>query len=91
MLMSEVILTLPDDLAKEAKANGLLKSELIASLLKAEIRRRKINKLFLAADRLAELDEPLAEEEVQAEIVTTHKTRKSKGKRSNSTHCLALG
>ncbi len=61
--MSQVVLTLSDDLAKEAEANGLLKPEFIASLLKAEIRRRKINKLFSAADRLAQLDEPLTEAE----------------------------
>jgi hypothetical protein len=76
MLMSRVILTLSDDLAKEAEANGLLKPELIASLLKAEIRRRKINRLFAAADRLAELDEPLTEAEVQAEIAATRQARK---------------
>jgi hypothetical protein len=76
MLMSRVILTLSDDLAKEAEANGLLKPELIASLLKAEIRRRKINRLFAAADRLAELDEPLTEAEVQAEIAATRQAHK---------------
>jgi hypothetical protein len=74
--MSRVILTPSDDLAKEAEANGLLKPQLIASLLKAEIRRRKINRLFAAADRLAELDEPLTEAEVQAEIAATRQAHK---------------
>ena len=38
-------------LAKEAEANGLLKPEFIESLLRAEIRRRRVSKLFAAADR----------------------------------------
>jgi hypothetical protein len=66
MLMSEVVLTLPDNLAQEAEANGLLKPESIAPMLRAEIRRRRVNKLFAAADRLA--DQPLTEAEVEAEI-----------------------
>ena len=66
--MSEIVLTLPDSLAHEAKANGLLAPEFVASLFRAEIRRRKVNRLFAAADRLADLDEPLSEVEIQAEI-----------------------
>jgi hypothetical protein len=66
--MSEIIVNLPDSLAQEAQANGLLKPEFIASLLRAEIRRRRINKLFAAADRLAEIDPPLTEAEIRAEI-----------------------
>ncbi len=82
--MSQVVLTLSDDLAKEAEANGLLKPEFIASLLKAEIRRRKINKLFSAADRLAQLDEPLTEADIKAEIATVRKARQSDSKRSTN-------
>jgi hypothetical protein len=84
MQMSQVVLTLSDDLAKEAEANGLLKPKFIASLLKAEIRRRKINKLFSAADRLAALDEPLTEADIDAEIAATRKSRQSDSKRSTS-------
>ncbi len=75
--MSEIVLTLPDSLAKEAKANGLLAPELVASLFKAEIRRRKVNRLFSAADRLAALDEPLSETEIQAEINAVRADRKA--------------
>lgn len=66
--MSEIVLTLPDGLAKEAEDNGLLKPALITSLLKAELRRRKINRLFTAADKLAESGEPMTDEEVMAEV-----------------------
>ena len=47
--MSEVVLTLPDELATEAKEMGLFKPLLVTSLFKAEIRRRKANRLFEAA------------------------------------------
>jgi hypothetical protein len=76
--MSEIVLTLPDNLAEEAQANGLLKPEFIASLLRAEIRRRRINKLFAAADRLADLDEPIAEAEIEAEIAAARKEKRLK-------------
>lgn len=73
--MSEIVLTLPENLAQEVQASGLLKPELIASLLRAEIRRRRINKLFAAADRLADLDEPPFENELDAEITAARKAR----------------
>jgi len=75
--MSEVILTLPENLVREAEANGLLKPEFIASLLRAEIRRRRINRLFAAADRLADLDEPLSEAVIEEEIAASRKERRS--------------
>jgi hypothetical protein len=74
--MSEVVLTLPDSLAKEAKANGLLAPEFVASLFRAELRRRRVNKLFAASDRLADLDEPHTEAEIAAEIGAARKQRR---------------
>lgn len=74
--MSEVVLTLPDKLADEAEENGLLTPESVASLLKAELRRRRVNKLFAAADRLADLDEPLLEEDVASEIAAARQERR---------------
>jgi hypothetical protein len=73
----EVKLDLPDGLAREAEANGLLTPEAIESLLRAEIRRRRVNKLFDAADRLAALDAPLTEAEVEAEIAAVRQARRS--------------
>ena len=64
----ELKLDLPDSLAREAEANGLLTPEAIEALLRAEVRRRRIDKLFDTADRLAALDMPLTEAEVEAEI-----------------------
>ncbi len=75
--MSEVVLTLPENLVQEAKANGLLNPTFIASLLREELRRRRINKLFTAADRLADLDDPIEEAEITAEIAAVRKERRS--------------
>jgi hypothetical protein len=74
--MSEILLTLPDNLAREAEANGLLRPEFIASLLRTEIRRRRVNKLFAAADRLADLDEPLTDAEIETEIAASRQERR---------------
>lgn len=77
--MSEVVLTLPDELANEAKEMGLFKPLLVTSLFKAEIRRRKANRLFEAADRLAAAGEPLSEEEVMAEVKAVREERRRRG------------
>ena len=75
--MSEILLTLPDNLVREAEANGLLRPEFIASLLRTEIRRRRVNKLFAAADRLANMDEPITEAEIEAEISASRRERRT--------------
>lgn len=76
--MSEIVVTLPDNLAREAEAVGLLKPEFIASLLRTEIRRRRVNKLFAAADRLADLDEPITGAEIEAEIAASRRERRGR-------------
>ena len=76
-MSTELKLTLPDNLAREAEASGLLTPEAIEALLREEIRRRRVNKLFNAADRLAALDAPLTESEVEAEIAAVRRARRS--------------
>jgi hypothetical protein len=63
----ELRLTLPDSLAREAEAKGLLTPQALESLLRAELQRGRVNQLFQAAERLATLP-PLTEAEVEAEI-----------------------
>ena len=53
MAAVEIKVNLPGPLLREAKASGLLAPSSIESLLRAEIRRKRIQKLFSAADRLA--------------------------------------
>jgi len=73
----EIKLVLPDSLLREAQASGLLTPQSIESLLRAEIRRRRVNGLFEAADRLAMLElPPMTEAEVEAEIQAVRDKRR---------------
>jgi hypothetical protein len=73
----EVTLQLPDQLAREAEATGLLKPEAIEHLLRQEIRRRQTDGLFETADRLASIDLPsLTAAEVEAEIAAARQERR---------------
>ena len=76
-MSAELKIKLPDGLAREAEANGLLTPESIESLLREELKRRRVNGLFAAADRLANLDTPpLTEAEVEAEILAARQSRR---------------
>ena len=62
-------LSLSDRLRKEAEAAGLLSPKAIERLLREEIRRRRVDNLFAAADRLSALDlPPLTDDEIAQEI-----------------------
>lgn len=76
--MTELIVKLPDALAKEATQAGLLTPEAIARMLREEIRRRSVNELFEAMDRMAAIPgEPMTEDEIQAEIDAVRATRRA--------------
>jgi len=76
--MVQLDLKLPDSLAREAQAAGLLTPQAIEQLLREEIRRRRVGQLFETADRLAALDmPPLTEAEVEAEIKTAREERQA--------------
>ena len=76
-VLIELRLILPESLAHEAEANGLLTPQALESLLRAELHRRHINHLFDAADRLAALAMPsLTEAEVEAEIQAVRNERR---------------
>jgi len=65
----EIKLSLPDSVAREAQESGLLKPDSLEILLREELRRRRVDRLFDAADRLAALAEPaLTQEDVDREI-----------------------
>ena len=78
MAQVEIKLFLSDSVVREAEANGLLTPESIESLLRSEIRRRHVNQLFAAADKLAGLDElPMTEAEIEAEIQAVRNARRT--------------
>ncbi len=76
--MTELTVSLPDALAKEAARAGLLTPESIAQMLREEIRRRSVSELFEAMDRMAAVPgEPMTEDEIQAEIDAARATRRA--------------
>ena len=69
---------LPEDLAREAQAFGLLSPEGLEQLVRDEIRRRRVDQLFDASDRLTRLAGPaLTSAEIEAEIQTARAERRA--------------
>ncbi len=50
----ELIVNLPDSLANEAKAAGLLTADAIEQLLREAVQRKAVGELFEAMDRMAD-------------------------------------
>jgi len=72
----DVTISLPEELASEAQAIGLLEPASMESLLRDEIRRRRVDDLFVAADRLAAVNlPPLSDAEVVSEVQLTRASR----------------
>ena len=74
----ELKLKLPGSLVREAEASGLLTLQALETLLREEVRRRRVAQLFEATDRLAAVT-PLTEAEVEAEIQAARAERRSSG------------
>ena len=69
MTTLQLKLTLPDELAKQARAAGLLKSEAIVAMLRERLRQQAGEELRAMMDKLAAANlPPMSEEEIQAEI-----------------------
>lgn len=78
MTQIQLTLALPDALASEARAAGLLNPEAIEYLLREAVRQRRVSGLFEAADQLAALPfAPLTDAEVEAEIQAARMERRS--------------
>jgi Arc/MetJ family transcription regulator len=78
MSQTTITLDLPDELAREAEAAGLLTPEAVTRLLRAEIGRRKHQRLHELMDALAAGDEtPLSNDEVNAEIEAARAERRA--------------
>lgn len=75
--MTELKLTLPDALARDAREAGLLTPKAIQALLR-EAMRRKAARAFLAnAERVAAAGiAPMSEAQIQKEIEAVRKTRR---------------
>ena len=80
--MTTLTIDLPDILAKEANAAGLLAPEAIEAMLRENLRRRAIDGLFTAADKLAAANfPPMTLEEIQAEVNAVRAQRKQRAPR----------
>ena len=79
MTTLELKLTLPVQLAKQAKAAGLLKSDAIASMLREQLRRQAGEELRVMMDKLANANiPPMTMDEIQAEVNAVRKARRAR-------------
>ncbi len=79
MTTLELKLTLPQQLAKQAKAAGLLKPEAITSMLREQLRRRAGEELRVMMDKLADANiPPMTMDEIQAEVNAVRRVRKAR-------------
>ncbi|MBL8502894.1 MAG: hypothetical protein JNL78_05605 [Rhodocyclaceae bacterium] len=77
MTTLELKLNLPDRLAREAQAAGLLTPEALAQLLKDAMRRRAGQTLLAGAARAtAAGSKPMSMKEIQAEVAAVRRARK---------------
>lgn len=78
MSSTEITIVIPDQLAREAEANGLLTSESVEALLMAELRRRRQDRFFDTLDRLTATESSrLNEAEIEREISAAREQRRS--------------
>lgn len=73
--MADITVTLPDELAEQAKSAGLLRPECLEALLREAMRQRQIGDLFATMGKLASLEPQLTEAEIDAEIAAARAER----------------
>lgn len=75
--MTTLEIKLPDTLAKEAQAAGLLTPEALETMLRERLRERRVAELRGALGQITSADEaPLTMEEIQAEIEAYRQERR---------------
>jgi post-segregation antitoxin (ccd killing protein) len=81
--MTELRITLPERLARDARKAGLLTPQAIRTLLRQAMRRKAAARAFLEnAERVAAAGiRPLSEDEIQAEIDAARKARRRRAAR----------
>jgi hypothetical protein len=87
MTTLEVTLDLPDKLAREAQAAGLLTPRALSRLLKEAMRRRAAQSLLKGATRAtAAGSKPLSMKVIQAEVNMVREARRGAKRRARPTH-----
>lgn len=76
MTTLELKLTLPNDLAQEAQAAGLLSPEAMEAMVREAMKKRRIDRLFETMKKLSDLTPPITEAEIAAEIQAARMERR---------------
>lgn len=77
--MTTVQITLPDQLAEEARRAGLLTPTILEHWLRQQLQVRHVDELFVAMDRMAAVAEPpsMSPEEVAEELRALRAARRA--------------
>ena len=73
--MTNITLSLPDELAQQAQSAGLMRPDAIERLLRDAISKRQVEQLFSTMGKLAALQPALTEAEIDAEIAAARADR----------------
>jgi|HubBroStandDraft_3_1064219.scaffolds.fasta_scaffold1119249_2 hypothetical protein len=73
--MTNITVSLPDELAQQAQSAGLLRPDAIERLLREAMKKRQVDQLFTTMDKLAALQPTLTEAEIDAEIAAARADR----------------
>jgi hypothetical protein len=78
MTTLEITLDLPDRLAREAQAAGLLTPKALREMVKEAMRRRAAQSLLAGAARASDAgSRPLSMKAIQAEVISVRRERKA--------------
>ena len=73
--MTNITVSISDEVALQAQSAGLLRSETLERLLVEAMKMRQIDKLLATMDKLAAVEPRLTEEEIDAEIAAARAER----------------
>ncbi len=73
--MTNITVSLPDELAQQAQTAGLLRPEALERLLREAMRKNQVDQLFTTMGKLAALEPALTEAEIDAEIAAARADR----------------
>ncbi len=77
--MTELTVTLPDDLARQIRAAGLLDEPAVETVFREALRKQAVGEFFSALDEIQALKlPPMTEEEIQAEIDAVRAERRER-------------
>jgi hypothetical protein len=77
--MTELTVKLPDELAKQIKAAGLLEEAVLEKVFREALRKQAVGELFSALDEIQALKlPPMTEAEVQSEIDAARAERRAR-------------